>query len=175
MNAYDESGDSMRDKEKQLAAQRRWVKANPERLWNKRYPELRRASGVRAMAKYRAKPGVRARLKVARKALDTDNPSKTRERNRRNALRKKGWSLEEFEETLRLQNGKCWICEGQLVVPTTVGGGPLTACADHDHVTGHRRGLLCASCNFIEGVLARSPLGAERLLARLEEYRKAFK
>lgn len=41
------------------------------------------------------------------------------------------------------QGGKCGLCG------TSITAGH--ACLDHDHVTGHIRGVLCRNCNGIEG------------------------
>jgi hypothetical protein len=52
-----------------------------------------------------------------------------------------GISLEDFDEMLKSQDGKCAIClkhhseEGQAFA------------VDHDHSTGYIRGLLCRICN----------------------------
>jgi 5-methylcytosine-specific restriction endonuclease McrA len=49
-----------------------------------------------------------------------------------------GISVEEYENLLAKQNGKCAIC-GNLFVKTPY--------VDHDHITGKVRGLLCHQCN----------------------------
>lgn len=41
------------------------------------------------------------------------------------------------------QGGKCGVCGTGLTV--------REACLDHDHTTGHIRGVLCRNCNGIEG------------------------
>lgn len=54
-----------------------------------------------------------------------------------------GITIEEYEEMLAAQGGKCAIC------PATEGASDrLSFCVDHNHVTGKRRKLLCVSCNF---------------------------
>ena len=50
-------------------------------------------------------------------------------------LRKYKLTDGQFQELLKKQNGKCPICGGE---PTRV---------DHDHATGHVRGILCHDCN----------------------------
>lgn len=47
---------------------------------------------------------------------------------------------------LKHQGGKCGIC-GEPCGP----GKVKTAALDHDHDTGHVRGVLCINCNGIEG------------------------
>jgi Recombination endonuclease VII len=68
-------------------------------------------------------------LKKARK--------KTREWNR---LKTTGFSPEDFQEKLAKQGGVCAICG-------TDNPGKLDFCADHDHKTGDKRGVLCRKCN----------------------------
>ena len=44
--------------------------------------------------------------------------------------------------------GRCGICNIELQFPTQTQGQPINAAAlDHDHKTGHIRGLLCNKCN----------------------------
>ena len=50
-------------------------------------------------------------------------------------------SLEEYDELLLNQNGKCAICGGEGLIKK----GNL--CIDHCHITNKVRGLLCHSCN----------------------------
>ena len=50
-------------------------------------------------------------------------------------------SLEQFEELVAAQEGKCAIC----------GVEPDLLYVDHDHVTGRVRELLCHSCNVLLG------------------------
>jgi hypothetical protein len=50
-------------------------------------------------------------------------------------------SIEEFEEKLELQNGRCAICQRAMKRP----------CVDHNHTTGQIRALLCVQCNAMIG------------------------
>lgn len=54
--------------------------------------------------------------------------------------RKFGITGAEYDDIKREQGGVCAICEGQ-----PRGGGAFHV--DHDHATGHVRGLLCTNCN----------------------------
>lgn len=84
-------------------------------------------------------------------------PGRRREIERRSLLKKYGLTLEEYEELLAEQDGVCAIC---LRRPST------SLHVDHDHRTGHVRGLLCGRCNPAIGLFAESP----SLLARAMEY-----
>lgn len=76
-------------------------------------------------------------------------------------------SLEEYQEMLDRQNGKCAICDQP---ETHMRNGKLKALAvDHCHSTGRIRGLLCSDCNTGIGKLKDSPevlLSAIRYLTR---------
>jgi hypothetical protein len=83
-----------------------------------------------------------------------ENPDRYREAQRRNKrsvsgrrrerdghLRRKfGITIEQYEEMLEAQGGRCAIC-GREPHPT------ISLHVDHDHVRGHLRGLICFDCN----------------------------
>lgn len=52
-------------------------------------------------------------------------------------LAKFGLSLEDYNQMINNQQGKCAIC----------GISDTQLCVDHDHSTGKVRGLLCHNCN----------------------------
>ena len=58
-----------------------------------------------------------------------------------------GCTIEDVYTMHKQQNGKCAICDKEIIVI----GNSLTkyqvACVDHNHVTGKIRGLLCNTCN----------------------------
>jgi hypothetical protein len=63
------------------------------------------------------------------------------ERSRQTFRRKLyGLQIEEYEELLDRQRGRCAICREPAA-------GDLALAADHDHATGAIRGLLCSRCN----------------------------
>ena len=74
--------------------------------------------------------------------------------------RKTGFSQNDVDAALKIQDGKCAGC---LVELSTV-----KIHADHCHVTGKKRGLLCAKCNLGLGHLQDS----REILFRLAEYLK---
>lgn len=60
--------------------------------------------------------------------------------------RKYGMTLNDYEQMLRSQDGKCAICRTE-----TPGGRTNKMHVDHDHITGEVRGLLCSPCNQMLG------------------------
>jgi hypothetical protein len=60
---------------------------------------------------------------------------------RKYGLKKYGLTIDEFEKTVVIQNGKCAICGDELRLGT---GG---CSVDHRHSDGKIRGLLCRLCN----------------------------
>jgi hypothetical protein len=64
--------------------------------------------------------------------------------------RRYGIGAEEFDELVHKQDGVCPICEK-----------PSPEHVDHDHVTGHVRGILCFNCNGGLGQFGDDP---ERLV-----------
>lgn len=68
-------------------------------------------------------------LKISRK--------RTREWNR---LKATGFTPDDFKTKLQEQGNVCAICG-------TNNPGKLDFCADHDHETGQKRGVLCRKCN----------------------------
>jgi len=76
-----------------------------------------------------------------------------------------GVSEEAYEALSQSQNGKCAICH-RLAIEVEDG---RALAADHDHVSGRVRGLLCRPCNTALGLLADD---ASRLRSAIE-YLKA--
>lgn len=74
-----------------------------------------------------------------------------------------GMTIDRYNEMLKTQDMKCWICEKQNMSNKR----PLVV--DHCHATGRVRGLLCYGCNR-----ALATLEAPGLLARAELYLETF-
>jgi hypothetical protein len=70
--------------------------------------------------------------------------------------RKFGISIEEYKEMFYAQNGVCAIC-GKPESSKDKNGNIRNLCVDHDHYTGHVRGLLCSNCNKGLGCLQDNP------------------
>jgi predicted dehydrogenase len=56
---------------------------------------------------------------------------------------------------LAAQGGICVICKGDK--PHVSRKGPWRWCVDHDHATGHVRGILCHACNSALGLFGEDP------------------
>lgn len=76
--------------------------------------------------------------------------------------RKFGITVQERDEMLAAQGGRCLICE----TDTPAGKG---WCIDHHHDTGRIRGILCAPCNSFIGLAKESALILQRAIKYLEE------
>lgn len=59
-----------------------------------------------------------------------------------------GITLEEYEEMLERQDGKCAICGKAESALSNAGIPGKMLAVDHDHETGRVRGLLCQRCNI---------------------------
>jgi hypothetical protein len=73
-------------------------------------------------------------------------------------IRSYGIQVDEFNEMMLDQDGKCYICSGD--------NGLIALCIDHDHKTGKVRGLLCNRCNRGLGLFQDEPA----LLIRAVDY-----
>lgn len=69
----------------------------------------------------------------------------------------------DYAAAWRAQDGRCAICDMRLV---PAGHNVNSACADHDHITGRFRGLLCMPHNKALGMFDDDP----ELLRRAMEY-----
>lgn len=78
--------------------------------------------------------------------LRVNSEKKKRQRRYRDIERKYGMSSEEYEQTLKMQNGHCAICPKNK-----------NLCIDHDHNTGKTRAILCEDCNRSLGMFEDNP------------------
>lgn len=126
-------------KERQLSNTTRWMRANPERA---------------------------AAIQARRKAREQNNPAEharvTRQRRNAQLRRTYGISLDDYEQMLSGQHGKCAICTREP------GARPLHV--DHCHTTNRVRGLLCHQCNWYLGTLEGGPGVFTRLINYLQEH-----
>ena len=59
-------------------------------------------------------------------------------------IRTSGFTLEEKQEMYSKQNGQCRICHKNISFEES--------CADHNHITKKKRGILCNGCNIGLGI-----------------------
>lgn len=73
---------------------------------------------------------------------------------------KRNWQLEtifgitlvEYNQLLEKQNNVCAICGQPEIIIHKQANRVKDLAVDHDHVTGHVRGLLCQGCNIMLGL-----------------------
>ena len=65
-------------------------------------------------------------------------------------LKKLGLTFEDYQRMLKIQNGVCKICGKPEKVKRK--GKFKRLAIDHNHKTGHLRGLLCSKCNMLIGL-----------------------
>ena len=94
-----------------------------------------------------------------------ENPEKKKRINKNSKLKcLYGISIDEYEEMLSLQNGKCAICGNVCRIRKSLS-------VDHCHKTKVVRGLLCHACNTTIGQMKESP----ELLRKAADYVEKFK
>jgi len=88
---------------------------------------------------------------------------------RRNAYRRYGITLEEYDTMLAKQNYVCAICKN----PESMlhkSGRLYNLSIDHDHDTGRVRGLLCRNCNIGLGCFNDDILQLRAAISYLTKY-----
>lgn len=91
-----------------------------------------------------------------------DDPSVARAHTNARLLRLYGITIEQYEEMLVEQDGKCARCS------KSIADGDRRLAVDHCHNTGAVRKLLCGPCNTYLGRLATNRDQLERDLAYLD-------
>lgn len=76
------------------------------------------------------------------------NPMSNRDRHLRHRY---GISLNEYQQLIEDQEGKCAICRDTHRATNSPANWAGKLCVDHDHETGDVRGLLCNACNLAIG------------------------
>ena len=74
-----------------------------------------------------------------------------------------GITLEEYNNMIKIQNGKCKIC----------GTSSKKLCVDHNHTTKQIRGLLCDNCNSGLGFFYDNPSFLKYAIDYLGEYNES--
>lgn len=71
-------------------------------------------------------------------------------------LKTYGITGDEYWALYEAQGGSCYICQRAT-------GKTKKLAVDHDHATGHVRGLLCTTCNKFLGHIRDEPLAGTRI------------
>jgi len=85
----------------------------------------------------------------------------------RNREKTTGISAENFKLLFDLAGGKCSICSKPMAIAPAKSAG-LKAFADHDHITGKPRGVICNRCNSGLGFFDDSIESLKSAIAYLE-------
>jgi hypothetical protein len=92
--------------------------------------------------------------------------ARVRDYRQENLSSRYGISVDEYEEQLERQNGKCPICLRDFVIDVEEHRSPRSPVIDHDHDEDFLRGILCQQCNKSLGSAGDSLDG----LYRFEHY-----
>lgn len=92
--------------------------------------------------RWESTPRYKAMRRASAKKWAEQNPDRVLH-NR--VMRMYGISGEEFMELMNAQAGRCAICKQEFA------DKPRSINVDHDHKSGHVRGLLCGKCNLALG------------------------
>ncbi len=79
-----------------------------------------------------------------------------------------GIHLIDYQRMFIEQNGVCAICERPETVKRR--GKVKWLAVDHNHETGHVRGLLCDHCNKAVGLMREDPRSLRRAADYVEKY-----
>lgn len=141
-----------------------WREANRERLRaydRSRYPERAAESAKRSAAWRKANPE-RAR-EIRRKWQEANREkinAKNRERKDHRRRLKLGVDHAAFAARFASQGSRCAICATDKARKWAL---------DHDHATGHVRGILCNKCNLGIGLLRDDPAIVKAAAEYLEQ------
>lgn len=83
-----------------------------------------------------------------------------------------GISLEEYNQKIEEQDGKCDICHQPESRINKRTGKTKFLCVDHNHETGKVRGLLCDDCNIAIGKIKENIETLENAKKYLQKYKE---
>jgi hypothetical protein len=155
-----------RNRDKAAARNKKWRELNAEKSIS-RCREWR-ASNQEKYREYYLKYSMenREKLRDSTRERRAKDPAGAALMSRRAELKRYGITIEEFDQVLALQGGRC-ANYGCLQVLTS-GNGKYSAHVDHDHETNRFRAILCGSCNRGFGQLRES----ESVMRGLIEYKR---
>ena len=108
-------------------------------------------------------PEQKARRIVRAAQWAKENPQKASRSRVRSTRRRNGVDPDAAEAALAAHSGKCDCCGDEKP------GGRFGWNVDHDHVTGHIRGILCHCCNTAIGKLGDTLEGVLKAVRYLEK------
>lgn len=121
-----------------------------------------REYALAAVAEYQARPENAERVKEIKQKWGRKNKRATQAAQRQ---KRYGLSQEDYDTLLRKQDFKCAICGS---ADSGRKDSDIFA-VDHDHQTGHIRGLLCGPCNVGLGMMRDDPARLDKAKAYLRQ------
>jgi hypothetical protein len=145
------------------------------RKWREKNKDRRRQQEIKAKERFMADPEKRARYNRQRLDWQRGAHASPEDRARYNAMqrtyRNRDYKQRKFgapftkalvAELLVIQNHACGVCGKDL--------RQHKYHRDHDHENGKPRGLLCVTCNVLEGKALKSGLGHAEYFRRMLDY-----
>jgi len=86
-----------------------------------------------------------------------------------------GITFDQFTNLLNEQDSKCVMCKKVLVDDIETRSVKNKPCVDHDHKTGHIRGILCFSCNHLVGYMEQSDYVVKQGFRYLKKYTEKYR
>ena len=148
------------DREKRKEYMREYLKTYKRK---KKTPEQIAERNRKRRERYANDPEYREREKAQARRRSALNPQAKKNGRLKQEF---GITLEQYNELLAKQGGKCAICGATVTGVREKGKREHSLYVDHDHKTGSVRGILCSHCNFGLGNFRDSPA----LLLRAAEY-----
>ena len=86
-----------------------------------------------------------------------------------------GITFDQFTNLLNEQDSKCLMCKKVLVDDIETRSVKNKPCVDHDHKTGHIRGILCFNCNHLVGYMEQSDYVVKQGFRYLKKYTEKYR
>jgi hypothetical protein len=136
-----------------------------------RAKDKRYYNGNRELVKQRARASWRKHREkrlAYHRSLPHRNPEEFQRRNHKTHIfRDYGITAEQYADLNRKQDGLCAICK-KPETRQNKNGTIRPLAIDHDHKTGHIRGLLCSRCNLGIGYLQDSTVLLQQAIVYLQ-------
>lgn len=151
---------------------RQYVKNNLERYreYQKQYRPVWQKNNPEKCREYAKKFRTKNRPKYMKARRKYERSEKGKRNARKQNLKNKGITLEQYDQMFELQGGVCAICGNPEIAKNQFGIRRLAV--DHNHATGKSRGLLCVKCNTGLGSFSVDEVGIELLLKAIEYVRR---